>query len=98
MGRGTDGESVDGKVSRTTSRYEDAVATICLGVLLIGVGCFIALRTPDLGETLARNGLPTWAFVGLLGVGGLISIIGGSIMLLVRRIRKGRQRSERGSH
>ncbi|WP_156463299.1 hypothetical protein [Frigoribacterium sp. Leaf172] len=91
MGRGGDG--VDGKASRI-SRSEDAVATIFGGVGLIGVGFFIAVNTPDLGETMARNGLPMWALVGLLGAAGIVCIAGGSVMLLTRRLRRARRESD----
>lgn len=54
----------------------------------MGLDAFISYRAADLGETLARSGLPMWAFVGLLALTGIAMVALGGIKLLLGRIRQ----------
>ena len=80
------GQSAAG--SPKVTRYEDSVALLCCGVLLMGSAAFISYTAPDLGETLARSGMPMWAFVGLLALAGVAMVAVGGVKLLLGRIRQ----------
>lgn len=74
--------------AQKATRYEDAVAVLCFGVFFVAAAAFIAWSAPDLGEPLARSGLPLWAFVGLLALAGAAMVLGGAVALVVRRVSK----------
>lgn len=76
--------TVPGKVTK----YEDSVGLLCFGVFLIGLAVFIWFRAPDLGETLARSGLPMWALIALLALAGVGMIVLGGLKLLLGHLRK----------
>ena len=74
--------------AQKATRYEDAMAVLCSGVFFVAAAAFVAYSAPDLGEPLARSGLPLWAFVGLLALAGTAMAIGGAVALVVGRLSR----------
>ena len=70
------------------TKYEDSAGLLCFGVFLIGLAVFIWFRAPDLGETLARSGLPVWGLIALLAFAGGGMVIVGGVKLLLGHVRK----------
>lgn len=70
------------------TEYEGSAGLLCFGVFLIGLAVFIWFKAPDLGETLARSGLPMWAFIALLALAGVGMIVLGGVKLLLGHFRK----------